>query len=85
MMKNLFEFLDSLFLVLSENKYKLNETESNIIINILIDNLSFNNNTLREHSLSLLIKYIEFLDINKIMVTVINVALNKKNKIKKKF
>lgn len=84
-MKNLFEFLDSLFLVLSENKYKLNETESNIIINILIDNLSFNNNTLREHSLSLLIKYIEFLDINKIMVTVINVALNKKNKIKKKF
>ena len=41
-----------------------------------------NNNTLRDHSLFLLNKYIEFLDTNKIMVTVINVALNKNNKIK---
>ena len=82
LMKNLFEFLDSLFVVLSENKYKLNETESNIIISILIDKLSLNNNTLREHLLSLLNKYIEYLDTNKIMVTVINVALNKNNKIK---
>ena len=65
-----------------ENKYKLNETESNIIISILIDKLSLNNNTLREHLLSLLNKYIEYLDTNKIMVTVINVALNKNNKIK---
>ena len=71
LMKNLFEFLDSLFTVLSENKYKLNETESNIIISILIDKLSLNNNTLREHCLSLLNKYIEFLETNKIMVTVI--------------
>ena len=82
LIKNLFEFLDSLFLVLSENKYKLNETESNIIMNILIEKLSVNNNTLREHCLSLLNKYIEFLDTNKIMVTVINIALNKNNKIK---
>ena len=81
-MKNLFEFLDSLFTVLSENKYKLNETESNIIISILIDKLSLNNNTLREHCLSLLNKYIEFLETNKIMVTVINIALSKNNKIK---
>ena len=82
LMKNLFEFLDSLFTVLSENKYKLNETESNIIISILIDKLSLNNNTLREHCLSLLNKYIEFLETNKIMVTVINIALSKNNKIK---
>ena len=82
LMKNFFEFLDSLHLVLSENKYKLNETESNIIINILIDKLSLNNNTLREHLISLLNKYIELMDTNKIMVTVINVALNKNSKIK---
>ena len=82
LMKNFFEFLDSLHLVLSENKYKLNEIESNIIINTLIDKLSLNNNTLREHLLLLLNKYIELLDTNKIMATVINVALNKNSKIK---
>ena len=82
LIKNFFEFLDSLYLVLFENKYKLNETESNIIINILIDKLSLNNNTLRDILLSLLNKYIEFMDTNKIVVTVINVALNKNNKIK---
>ena len=82
LMKNFFEFLDSLYQVLFENKYKLNDTESNIIINILIDKLSLNNNTLREHLISLLNKYIEFMDTNKIMITVLNVALNKNNKIK---
>jgi hypothetical protein len=82
LMKNFFEFLDSLYLVLFENKYKLNETESNIIINLLIDKLSLNNNTLREHLMSLLNQYVELMDTNKIMVTVINVALNKNNKIK---
>ena len=82
LMKNFFEFLNSLYLVIFENKYKLNETESNIIINILIDKLSLNNNTLREHLFSLLNQYIELMDTNKIMVTVINVALNKNNKIK---
>ena len=82
LMKNFFEFLDSLYIVLSENKYKLNEIESNIIINILIDKLSLNNNTLRETLFSLLNKYIEFMDTNKIMVSVINIALNKNTKIK---
>ena len=82
LMKNFFEFLDSLYQVLFENKYKINEIESNIIITLLIDKLSLNNNTLREHLLSLLNKYIEFMDTNKIMVTVINVALTKNNKIK---
>ena len=82
LMKNFFEFLDSLYQVVFENKYKLNETESNIIISILIDKLSLNNNTLREHLLSLLNKYIEYMDTNKIMITVINVALGKNNKIK---
>ena len=45
LMKNFFEFLDSLHLVLSENKYKLNKIESSIII--LIDKLSLNNNTIK--------------------------------------
>ena len=82
LMKNFFEFLDSLYLIVSENKYKLNETESNIIINILIDKLSLNNNTLRDYLFVLLNKYIEYMDPNKIMVNVLNIALNKNSKIK---
>ena len=82
LMKNFFEFLDSLYSVISENKYKLNETESNIIINILIDKLSLNNNTLRDYLFTLLDKYIDYMDPNKIMVNVLNVALNKNSKIK---
>ena len=79
---NLLEFFDLLFPFLSENEYKLNEIESNIIMSILIDKLSSNNSTLREYCLSVLNKYIEYLETNKIMVTVINVALSKNNKIK---
>ena len=81
LIKSLLEFLDSLFLVISEKEYQLNETESNIIISILINNLSLNN-ILKESVLSILGKYIEYLDTNKIMVIVINIALNKTNKIK---
>ena len=80
--KNCFEFLGSLYVALSENKYKLNEIESNIIINILIEKLSLNNNTLREILFSLLNIYIDLMDTNKIMVTVINLVLNKNLKIK---
>jgi hypothetical protein len=82
LMKNFFEFLDSLYLIVFENKYKLNETEINIIISILIDKLSLNNNTLREYLFILLNKYIEYMDPNKIMVNVLNIALNKNSKIK---
>ena len=64
LMKNFFELLDSLYLVLSENKYKLNETESSIIINILIDKLSLNNNTLKKHLLISLNKYVNLMDTN---------------------
>ena len=49
LMKNVLYFLYSLNLVLSENK-KLYLIESNILINILIDKLSLNNNTLRERT-----------------------------------
>lgn len=80
--KNCFEFLGSLYAALSENKYKLNEIESNIIINILIEKLSLNNNTLREILFSLLNIYIDLMDTNKIMITVINLVLNKNLKIK---
>ena len=82
LIKNFLEFLDSLYKVIYENKYEINEIESNIIINLLIDKLSLNNNSLKEHLFSLLNKYIEYMDTNKIMVTVINIALNKNNKIK---
>ena len=80
--KKLFEFFDLLFNVLFNNKHKLNDTESNIIMSVLINHLSLNNNALKEQFLSLLNKYIEFLNTNKIMVTVINISLNKNNKIK---
>ena len=82
LVKNFFEFLDSLYQVISENKYEINEIESNIIISLLIDKLSLNNKFLRDNLLSLLNKYIEYMDANKIMVTVINITLNKNNKIK---
>ena len=80
--KKLFEFFDLLFYILFNNKHKLNDTESNIIMSVLINHLSLNNNALKEQLLSLLNKYIEFLNTNKIMVTVINISLNKNNKIK---
>ena len=56
LVKNFFEFLDSLYQVISENKYEINEIESNIIISLLIDKLSLNNKFLRDNLLSLLNK-----------------------------
>ena len=81
--RNILDFFDSLFSVLYNNKHKLNETESYIVMSVLINNLSLSNNLfLKWQLLPLLNKYIEFLDTNKIMVTVINVALSKNNKLK---
>ena len=64
------------------NNYNLNDIESNIIISLLIDKLSLKNNTLREYLHALLCKYIVYMDKNKIMPKVINIASNKSNKIK---
>ena len=59
LIKNLLEFLDSLYNLIKEKNQKLNESESNIIISLLIDKLTINNNTLKEHLNKLLYEYIE--------------------------
>ena len=82
LVKNLFEFLDSLYNIITEKGHVLNEIESNIIISLLIDKLSINNNTLKEHLILLLSEYIELNDINKTMILVLNIALGKNSKIK---
>ena len=82
LIKNLFLFLDSLYIILIENDYKLNEIESNIIICLLIDKLSLTNNQLKDHLLNLINQYMELFDINKSGLVILNYALNKNNKIK---
>ena len=82
LIKNLFLFLDSLYIILNENDYKLNEIESAIILCLLIDKLSLNNNQLKDHLINLINQYMELLDINKSGLVILNYALNKNNKIK---
>ena len=80
--KNLFEFFDSLYHVITEKGHPLNEIELNIIISLLIDKLSINNNILKGHLMKLLYEFIELSDINKIMLIILNNSLGKNNKIK---
>jgi hypothetical protein len=82
LVKNLFEFLNSLYNIINEKNYLLNEIELNIIITLLIDKLSINNNTLKEYLIKLLNEYIKLNDINKNMILVLNIALKKNSKIK---
>ena len=82
MVKNLFEFLESLYIVIKEKGHVLNEIETNIIISILIDKISIINITLKEILYKLLNDYIELNDINKIMLVVLNISLGKNTKIK---
>ena len=65
-----------------KNKMGSNINNINIIISLLIDKLTINNNTLKEHLNKLLYEYIELNDINRIMIVVLNIALGKNNKIK---
>ena len=80
--KNLLEFFDVLYNIITEKGYPLNEIELNIIISLLIDKLSINNATLKEHLMKLLYEFIELSDINKMMLIVLNNSLGKNNKIK---
>jgi hypothetical protein len=82
LVKNLFLFLDSLYIILNENDYKLNDIESAIILCLLIDKLSLNNNQLKDHLLNLINQYMELFDINKSGLVILNYALYKNNKIK---
>ena len=80
--KNLFEFFDVLYNIIKEKKYCLNEIELNIIISLLIDKISINNNILKEHLMKLLNEFIELSDINKTAIVILNNSLGKNNKIK---
>ena len=82
LVKSLFEFLESLYIIIKEKGHVLNEIEINIIISILIDKISIINYTLKEYLYKLLNIYIELNDINKIMLVVLNIGLGKNNKIK---
>ena len=82
LIKNLFLFLDSLYIILNENDYKISDIESNIIICLLIDKLSLNNNQLKEQLFNLINQYIELFEANKSGLIILNYALNKNNKIK---
>ena len=81
--KNLIEFFDSLYNIITTKGHPLNEIELNIIISLLIDKLSINNNILKEHLMKLLYEFIELSnDINKLVLYILNNTLGKNNKIK---
>ena len=82
LVKNLFEFLDSLYNIIDEKGQVLTEIESTIILSLLIDKLSINNNTLKDHLNKLLNEYVELNGTNRIMILVLNIALGKNSKIK---
>ena len=82
LVKNLFLLLDSLYIIINENEYKVSEIESSIILCILIEKLSLNNNQLKDHLSNLINQYMELFDINKSGLVILNYAINKNNKIK---
>ena len=82
LIKNLFSFLDSLYILVNENGYKFHEIEFNIIICLLADKLSLNNIQLKENLINLIYQYMELYDINKSGIIMLNYGLLKNNKIK---
>ena len=82
LVKNLFEFFDALYFIITEKGHPLNEIELNIITSLLIDKILINNSTLKEHLIKLLYEFIELGDINKIVLIILNNSLGKNNKIK---
>ena len=82
MLKAFFEFLDSLYQLISSINYNLNETEINIILPLLISKLSLNNTSLKEHLIFLLHNYITIIGTNKATIIILTACLNKNVKIK---
>ena len=81
MLKSLFEFLDSLVQLLTSNSFVLNDTESNIIIPLLVEKLSLTNSLLKEHVVFLLNNYINIVGTNKATLIMLNTARTKHQKI----
>ena len=82
LLKHFYSLLESLYSIITEIDYHLTETESNIILCLLIDKLSINNNQIKDNSMNLIKQYIEIIDTNKIFVIILNYTLNKNNKVK---
>ena len=81
--KNLLDLLDSLYNILNESKYTMNDIESLIIMSLLIEKLSMsNNNLVREQLCEVLNQYIDLLDTSKMIIMMLIIASGKSDKIK---
>ena len=82
LLKHFFSLIDSIYIMIKETEYQLDEIEANIILCLLIDKISINNNQIKETALNLIRKYSQIMDMNKIFLGVLNFALNKNNKVR---
>ena len=80
--KGLCEFLESLFTVINEHGYNINDIEINIILALLIEKLQINNIEIRTQINHLMKLYISLFDIYKIVMQILNMTLICNNKIK---
>ena len=84
LLRHFFAFLESMYNIIKETGYQLNEIEANIILCLLVDKISINNYQIKENSINLIRQYSEIIDMNKIFLGVLNFALNKNNNVKSK-
>jgi hypothetical protein len=82
MIKIILEYLDSLYILLNKKKFILNDIEYNIVFYMLIEKLSINNNVLKEKIINSLNNYLNLCGPNKIISNIINISINKNNKVK---
>ena len=82
LLKHFFSLLESIYDIINETNYHLTETEATIILCLLIDKLSINNNQIKENALNLINQYFEVIDTNKIFLSILNFSLNRNNTIK---
>jgi hypothetical protein len=81
MVKIILEYLDSLYILLNKKNFMLNDIEYNIVFYMLIEKLSINNNVLKEKIINSLNNYLNLCGPNKIISNIINISINKNNKI----
>ena len=82
LLKHFFSLVESIYDIINETEYNLTEIESNIILCLLIDKISINNNQIKENALNLIKQYFEVIDTNKVFISILNFVLNKNNKVK---
>ena len=82
LLKHFFSLVESIYDIINETEYNLTEIESNIILCLLIDKISINNNQIKENALNLIKQYFEIIDTNKVFISILNFVLNKNNKVK---